>query len=159
MKRLILGLLLLCYLAVLTGCSFWADFVLVNNSGETLKVRYKLHETEAMPLVFPMLSVATIEQFEESNTFNRLPNDRFEVDAEKRSYSVTLNDQEVLFLTRTDIRDIDDEPVFKSGMSELSIESQTGLVSFSGDQVFPQFVPQRKALFPTVPTLYTITFK
>ncbi len=147
------------YVILLSGCSLKADFIFINKSGKTLTVKYELHESENIPFISPKLAVSTIEQLEKYNTYDSLPPDRFTADPEKKVYSVVLNDQEVLFLTKIDIYDISKEPVFKSGISKLSVQSETGSVSYSGDQVFQQFVSTGGALLVREPTLYTLTYK
>lgn len=158
MQKISISVFVIIFVVLLSGCSYRAQFLLINRSGKEITVRYRIHNTEKM-MAFPMLGIATLMQFEDDNTYNPLPADRFTVDREKLEYTVGLNDQEVLFLTMADIRDIHDEPVFKSGISELSIKSDSGEVSFSGDKVFSQFEPGRRGLFPADPLLYKITYK
>ena len=112
-----------------------------------------------MRFVRPALAVSTVEQLEKYNTYDTLPPERLTANPEKKEYTVILNDQEVLFLTKIEIFDISEEPVFKSGISKLSVQSETGSVSYSGDQVFQQFVPATRPLLVRAPTLYTLTYK
>ena len=158
MQRVTVAFFLLIGTALLAGCSYRAQFILVNESGKSIKVTYQLHNTDNL-FVFPMLGISTVKQFQEHNNYDALPQDRITIDTGNLIYRVELKDQEILFLTMVDIRDIDQEPVFKSGLNEISIKSDTGSVSYSGDQIFSQFVPSRSGIFPGAPLLYAITYK
>jgi len=152
------SLLLLIATGLLAGCSYRAQFILVNESGVAIKVTYQLHKTDKM-FPFPMLGISTMQQFQEHNNYDELPRDRVAIDIDNLIYRVELRDREILFLTMADIRDISDEPVFKAGLSEVSIRSDSGSVSYSGDKVFAQFAPSRRAIWPGPPLLYTMTYK
>lgn len=158
MQRFTVAFFLLIGTALLTGCSYRAQFILVNESGKPIKVTYQLHKSDNL-IAFPMLGISTVKQFQEHNNYDTLPQERITIDAGNLIYGVELKDQEILFLTMVDIRDIDEEPVFKSGLNEISIKSETGSVSYSGDKIFSQFVPSRSGIFLGAPLLYTITYK
>ena len=157
MKRVVVAFFVALMTLGLTACSFRAHFILVNKSGKEIRVRYKLSETQNL-IAFPMLGISTVEQLKEHNNYDPLPPDRYTVDKENLIYNVKLNDREILFLTMVDIRDIHEEPVFKSGMSELSIENDSGSSAYSGDTIFPQFVPSGGGIWPGSPLRYTITY-
>ena len=158
MKRVVVAFFVACMTLGLTACSFRAHFILVNKSGKEVRVKYKLHEAHNF-IAFPMLGITTIEQLQEHNNYDPLPPNRYTVDTDNLIYNVKLNDREILFLTMVDIRDIDEEPVFKSGLSELSIENESGSVTYVGDMIFPQFVPSGGGIWPGAPLRYTITYK
>lgn len=144
--------------ALLAGCSYRAQFILVNESGKPINVTYQLQNTNNL-IVFPMLGISTVKQFQKHNNYDPLPQDRITIDTTNLIYRVELKDQEILFLTMVDIRDINDEPVFKAGLSEISIKGENGSANYSGDQIFSQFVPSWRGIFPSAPMLYTITYK
>lgn len=160
MHRIVLVLFLVFGTITLSGCSFFADFVLINESERVLTVKYYLQKTESIPFLIVKGRLATIAQHEANyREYNAFPDERITISADSRSATVTLNPGEVLFLVSLDIRDISDEPVFKSSIRKLSIESEAGALTYEGDQIFRQFVPSHSGWFPSAPMLYTLTFK
>ena len=144
----------------LSGCSYFAEFVLVNKSSKTLVVEYFMKTTDA--IVFPHVKarLASLHQHEANwREFNAFPEERLWVSANRQSARVTLLPDEVLFLASHDIREVANEPVLKSGIAKLSISSDSGSSTYEGDQVFKQFVPSQAGFFPSEPALYTITIQ
>lgn len=145
--------------AILTGCSYSARFVLVNESREDVSVNYCLQQTEVL-LPIPIVRVGTIDQLKQGAQELEATRERFTIVEEPLSYGVTVKPGEVLYMTSVDIRDIKDEPVLKAGVSKLVIKNASGSASYEGDQVFPQFVPGRPSwFFGDAYLLYTITYK
>ncbi len=158
MRRISSTFLLVVGTALLAGCAYRAQFILVNDSGRPIIVTYQLKDTDELS-PWPMLALSTVKQLEEHNSYDELPSDRYTVDTETLLYRTALNDQEVLFLTKIDLRDIDKEPVFKAGMSEITIKSDIGSISYTGDKVFREFVPSHSGIFPGSPMRYTLIYK
>lgn len=144
---------------LLSGCSYHADFVLVNASEKVLIVQYSVQTTKAIPFVQVKGRLASREQHEANDReFNAFPEDRISISPNRKSARVQLNPGEVLFLTELDIRDIADEPLLKSGIRHISIRSDSGSLTYEGDRVFRQFEPSRSRFWPGSPLLYTLTF-
>lgn len=144
----------------LSGCSYFAEFVLVNKSSKALVIEYFMKPTDA--IVFPHVKarLASLHQHEANwREFNAFPEERLWVSANRQSARVKLLPEEVLFLASHDIRDVANEPIFKSGIAKLSISSDSGSLTYEGDQVFKQFVPSQSGFFPSAPALYTITIQ
>lgn len=160
MQRIILLAVIISTTVVLQGCSYHAHFVIINESARVLTVKYVLQPTEAIPYPTVKGRLANIEKFKANDRdFEAFPEDRISVGSDRRSATVKLNPGEVLLLVTHDIRDIEEEPVYKSGIGKLSIDAGSGSQSFEGDQVFQQFKPGRWAWFPGAYLLYTFTYK
>ena len=102
--------------------------------------------------------LASLHQHEANpREFNAFPEERLWVSGDQLSARVKLLPGEVLFLAAHEITKIHNEPVLKSGIVKLSILSESGSVTFEGDQVFKQFVPGRSGIFPNAPDIYTLT--
>lgn len=143
-----------------TACSFFASFVLVNESEESVTVRYYAQRTEAIPFPSLRCEVTTVQRFEaDKQDFDNCLDGTYEFSEDHRSARVRLESGHVLRMVSLDVRDISDEPVFKTGMRMIFIEGQLGSVSYEGDQVYEQFAPGPKAWFPNAPGLYTLTYK
>ena len=144
---------------LIAGCSYRADFVLVNDTEEVLTVQFFVEKTTLFRFPVTNGGLATIEQHEaDFRDYDPIPEDRVSISSDRRFATVLLMPKEVLLLVSRDIRDISDEPVLKSGISRLSIRSSRGVVKFEGDQIFKQFEPSKWAWFPDSPLLYTLRY-
>lgn len=143
---------------ILSGCSYFADFVLINKSTNSVVIEYFMKPTDAIRHPRVKARLASLHQHQTNpREFNAFPEERLWVSDNGLSARVKLLPDEVLFLAAHDIRNIADEPVLKSGIAKLSILSGSGSATFEGDQVFKQFVPGRRGIFPSAPGIYTLT--
>jgi hypothetical protein len=142
-----------------TGCSYFAEFVIVNSSEKLLTVKYHVQPTETYVTIAVKAKIMTVEEFGDSTrVWREVPEHRITISPDFRSAKVILNPGEILLLVSNDIRDIKNEPLYKSGIRSLSVESSSGTIKYEGDQVFRQFVPSRTAWFPNAATLYTLSY-
>lgn len=142
----------------LSGCSYYADFLLVNKTDTVLRVQWRL---SAQDMYTVTAKVKTLQEFEndENTSWQDLPSERVVIGENFRSASVQLNPGEILLLVSKNIRDIKDEPKLKSSMKSLTIENENGSTRYEGDQIFEKFRPGRYAWFPSSYTLYTLTYQ
>lgn len=157
MRRILLTGIILAAALLLSGCSYSADFVIVNKTGMILEVQYRTVK-EGISTI--RAQVKTLEEFKNADgSWHDLPADRLSIDDNVRSADIRLNPGEALLLVSQDIRDIKDEPKLKSSIESLTIKNEKGSVTYEGDQVFGKFEPGRYAWFPSSYTLYTLTYQ
>ena len=157
MRRIILTGIILAAALLLSGCSYSADFVIVNKTGMVLDIQYR---TANEGIYTVRLQVKTLEEFEKADgSWHSFPTDRLSTGENFSSGDVRLNPGEALLLLSKDIRDIKDEPKFKSSIESLTIKNDNGSVRYEGEQIFGQFEPGRYAWFPSSYTLYTLTYQ
>jgi hypothetical protein len=158
LRRCLLVSTILVSTLVLSGCSYFANFVLVNRSSNAIVVEYYMRPTDVIRYPEVKARLASLHQHEANpREFNAFPDERLWVSGDRLAARVKLLPDEVLFLAEHEISKIHNEPVLKSGIVKLSIFRESGSSTFEGDQVFSQFVPGRSGIFPQAPGIYTLT--
>ncbi|HEX8638955.1 MAG TPA: hypothetical protein VF692_12880 [Pyrinomonadaceae bacterium] len=156
MKKIFLLCLVVCSTLILSGCSFRADFVVINNSQDFIDVSYEINDS--MPPKF-----ANIEAFDNSNgtEWRELPQDRYKIDDQKRMVEVKLASNEALRIESVDAARIKTNPYSELSIQTLKITGKYGSVELKGNQVFENFEPKtlRWALFGPDTGAYVIYYK
>jgi hypothetical protein len=156
MKKLFLLSLIIYSSLILSGCSFYADFVVMNNSKDVIQISY---ETSAsLPPKF-----AKSEEFNNSNgtEWRELPQDRYKIDDEKRIVEVSLAPDEVLRIKSVDASRIKANPYSELNMKTLKIVGKNGSIELKDNQVFEHFEPKtlRWVLFGPDTGAYVLYYK
>ena len=142
MKRLILFGLVICLTAILSGCSYSADVVIVNNSDHFIQIRYEAKKTDYWSLTPFFVPLA---EFSISRTDWRvLSVERYKIDKEKGIVEVSLAPREALRIDAVNAgraqQNLDEELNLKS----LKITAEKGSMTLEGNQIYRQFKPEHK---------------
>ncbi len=150
-------LFLVLYVFLLTGCSSFTDFVVINESADPIEVKYKVRKSTAGPLVASGLPAA-IEASRLSTSggteWQQLNPGQFQLaeEPEVDVVLVRLASKQVLRLTSMRTETV----MYGSGqglpITEIVISGRSGKLEFSGDRARTGFSKISKAL-------YAITYK
>lgn len=155
-KKILLLCLVVCSTLILSGCSFSADFVVINNSADFIDVKYEINES--LPPKF-----AKSEEFNNSNgtEWRELSQDRYKIDEQKRIVEVKLAPNEALRVESVDAYGIKTNPYGELSIKTLKIAGKNGSIELNGNQVFEHFEPKtlRWALFGPDTGAYVIYYK
>jgi len=142
MKRLILFALVICLTAVMAGCSFFADVVIVNNSDDFLQISYQTKTPDDGGLTprFVSLSEFSVNRTE----WRELSEERYKVDKERGTVEVKLAPNEALKIEHIDASRAQQNLNEEINIKSLKIASEKGTIILEGNQVYPQFKPEHE---------------
>jgi hypothetical protein len=136
---------------LLSACSYTSNFVVLNESGKPIRVRYKL-KTSAYE---PFQLIAEPARVSESNLRNRdrewqvLKSSEYHLDRESRTITVDLPPHEALrVLYITNYRGHDDASgADRFEIDEIVISGASGEVAIQGDQTRKKFAEESESLY------------
>ena len=156
MKKILLLCLILCLTFILSGCSFFADFVVINNSVDFIDVKYEINGS--VPPKF-----AKSKDFNNSNgtEWREFSQDRYKIDEQKSIVEVKLAPNEALRVKSVDASRIKTNPYGELSIKTLKIVGKHGSIELNGTQVFESFEPKtlRWTLFGPDTGAYVIYYK
>lgn len=156
MKKAFLLASILCWTLILSGCSFYADFVVINKSEDFVQVIYEA--TESLTPKY-----ANLKEFDNSNgtQWREMSQDRYKIDNEKRIIEVNLAPNEVLLVRSVDASWVKTNPYEALRMKTLKVIGKEDSIELEGNQVFERFEPQklRWVLFGPDIGAYVIDYK
>ena len=156
MRGLILTLLIL-FVAAHAACSYGADFVVVNTSGQPVEVSYRL---KAMPPDNPFwftgvpAKLAASQLRDRSKQWRELSPGQLRLNAASRAVTVPLAPGEALRVaTVTDYGWRDDAPASQDfPVAEITVAGAGGAITLTGRQVHKTFSEELSGL-------YALTYK
>lgn len=155
MRRFLL-ISLIVYVAVLTGCSYLTDFAVVNQSNDTIKIRYRIknHPGPFTTPVPPATVPTSRLNAKHNQDWRELTREAYRLDQETREVVVELGSQEALRIARLhnyerngENTDADEFPV-----EEIVVTGKSGELKLVGEQVRLTFSEFSKVL-------YTLTYR
>lgn len=159
MKKTFLFTSIICSALILSGCQFFSEFVVVNNSEDFIEITY-----EAINPGYSSLTpnFVTLEEFNKNETKWRIiPKDKHKIDKEKGIVEVKLAPSEVLRIASVNAVRIQEKPYDELNLKNLKIVGKNGSIFLDGIKVFEGFKPVKKSwtvFTPSYPT-YVIYYK
>lgn len=155
-RRCLFLVALLLFGAGLSGCSYATDFVVVNDSGAPVEVRYqiKTYPGSFSPPVAPASMSASELTSKGNQQWTRLTASRFQLDEANRTVIVQLSPQEALLVTTMHHYAGHDDPgdAQEFPIQQISVSGLHGETKFAGEQ-------SRRSFTEISPALYTLTYK
>lgn len=153
-------ILLLLFAVTLAACSFSTDFVVVNASGQSIEITYKIGETGGEPLVATGKPATLPASQISSREWQELPLAQYAFDREKRAVTISLSPGAALRVyqgAEWSERETGADFIIR----ELNIRGANGEVILKGDQVYKSFVAVPKPFYAFGPptALLTLTYK
>jgi hypothetical protein len=156
-RGLTLGLSL-AYISLLTACSYFTDFVVVNASEQTIEVRYKVTKSTAGPLTIsgvPAIIDASQLDTHGGQQWKELPQSQYRLTQDSNTATVTVDLTPNQALRITKLRDYGghEDPwpnIF--AIEEIDITGAGGEMKLVGEKARTSFVEVSGAL-------YTLTYK
>jgi hypothetical protein len=141
----------------IAACSYSTAFVVVNDSGQTIEVRYKIKRFPNEPSTLtarPAKIAAAQISTREKRAWRNLNPDEFQVNQETRIITVNVLPHEALWVTSMFHYFGDDDPndVASWPIDEITLTGAEGGMTFTGDK-------SRKAFEYVSRVLYTLTYK
>jgi len=156
MKRLIFTLFIISSTLLLSSCSIFCDFVVINNSNNFLDIQYERKSNE----LGKGLQYLYLDDLKKGkNEWKELPQDRFEFDQKNSTIKVRLAPNEVFRVEGMDVFYVNKQPDEHFGLKSLSLVGRSGSIKYEGNQVFENFKPEGWDWFTRNATIYTITYK
>ncbi len=153
MRRILLTLLIV-FAATHTACSYLTDFVVVNDSGQTVEVRYRVKESRPLVETGTLAKKATSQLRNEGVRWQELTTAQYQLDQGSRLVTVRVMPGESLriaimhhYTGVEDPSDVEDFPV-----EEITVVGAVGELKFTGQQVLKPFSKVSRVL-------YTLTYK
>lgn len=132
-----------CALLLLTACSQLTNFVLVNDSGCPIEVRYKVKyriDPRLMDLGLHMTpAVRGNSGWGQRIPWRDLSASQFEVDADSRTVTLTLPPGQALLLDTLNTRDWPN-PAASFNIEELTVKGVSGEAKLQGELLYASFV-------------------
>lgn len=126
---------------ILSGCSYFAEFIVVNNSGNEVVVYFEFGKPGEQIPGYPQAMYKLVSEVGDRDvSWSEFP-DRVEWGSTCCSVRSRLASGEALLLTRVDVRDVRSHEL-ASGLKTLSIDRDDGSVTYSGSDVFRSFTPE-----------------
>jgi hypothetical protein len=156
LRRCLVLLTVLVLPAILAGCSYRTDFVVVNESASPIEVRYQVKNYPgSFASVVAPASISASELSPKGNQeWTRLTSTRIRLDEPNRTVIVQLNPQEALLVTtmhnyggHDDAGDAQEFPI-----QEINISGAHGEMKLAGEQARTSFAQISRAL-------YTLTYE
>ena len=160
LERLFLVILIACSILILSGCSFVADFVVVNNSGDFIEISYETKNKPGYKSITPYL--VNLNDFNNNKKeWREIPQDQYKIDSEKPTVEIKLAPNEVLRFESVDASRIQLNPYEELNTKRIKISGKNGSITLEGNQVFEQLKPQtsRWILFGPETGTYAIFYK
>ena len=153
MRRILLSLLILCA-ATHTACSYLTDFVVVNESGQPIEVRYRVKESRPPVETGTLAKIATSQLDDGNKQWQALTPAQYQLSQESRMVTVRLMPDEALrvaimhhFTGVEDRSDVENFPI-----EEISVTGSSGELKFTGEQALKIYSKVSRVL-------YTLTYK
>ncbi len=151
MKKSILLILILCSTLFLTGCQFFSDFVIVNNSGDFIEVVYEAKEPGRKSMT-PIYT--TLNEFnDKKENWRIIPEDRQKF--ENGAVKVRLAPNEVLQIESVDAPRFEENREKEFNTKSLRIIGKANSINLEGRQVLEAFKPVERSwslIMPSYPT-------
>jgi hypothetical protein len=145
-KRIVLVSGILGSTLILFGCSYFAEFVVINNSANEVVVYFEFGRPGERIPGFPQAMYKSVSDVSDQDArWSEFP-DRVEWGSTCCSVKARLLPGEALLLTRVDIREVRGHQ-FGSGIKNLTIFRADGSVTYSGADVFRSFTPENYSWF------------
>jgi len=155
-RRCLFLVALLLFAAGLSGCSYLTDFVVVNDSGAPVEVRYQIKNYPGTfsPPVAPASMSASELKSKGNQQWTTITSSRFQLDEANRTVIVQLSPQEALLVTRMHNYAGHDNPADAQEfpIQQISLSGVHGETKFVGEQARRSFTEISSAL-------YTLTYK
>jgi hypothetical protein len=147
----------LCGVALtLSGCSYKTNFVIVNESGQLIEVRYQVkdHPGPFYPPVPPASMSAGDLSSKANNNWSELPASRLQIDEAQRTVTVLVKPNEALLVASMhNYFGHDNEwDAREFPIQEINVLGSKGKMSVVGDQT-------RRSFSKVSIALYTLTYK
>lgn len=155
--RNVVFILLLSSVSLFTACSYFTDFVVVNESDHPVEVRYKVKNFPGEPLELTgAAATMTISRLRAGNKeWRKLFDARHQLDRENRTIAVRVSSKEALRVTsihRIGGQIDDAEEAISFPIEEISVIGVCGEIRVQGRQAHKIFVAESNRL-------YTLTYK
>ena len=158
MKRLFLSAIILCSTLILSGCQFFSEFVILNNSDDFIEVVYEAKKPDWKSLT-PLYT--TLKEFKDKKENWRIvPDDRQQL-IEKGIIKIKLASNEVLRIESVDATRFEENPEEEFNTKSLRITGKNASINLEGKQVLEAFKPEYRSwslITPTYPT-YIFDYK
>jgi hypothetical protein len=146
MRRSLLLFLLILTIG-LSGCSFSADFVVVNEARYPIQVIYKLKwlptGPQALEVEPRVISASNVEERDPTKWTKLNPN-QYRIDQLNRTVTLTLHAHEALLVTRMHNYQGDGQ---RFPIEEISLLGSGGEMKFTGDKARQAFQSDSRVLF------------
>ncbi|HEU0143484.1 MAG TPA: hypothetical protein VFQ47_01745 [Nitrososphaera sp.] len=157
MMRYILIISLTLLILILTACSYSTDFVVVNESDQTIEVRYKIKKFPVGPPTLegiPTKIDASQLGSRDRRKWQKVNPDQYQIDQENRTVRVNLMPHEALWVTSMFHYFGDEDPndVASWPVEEISAKGAGGGITFTGDK-------SRQSFTYVSRVLYSLTYK
>lgn len=144
MKRMMAAALLVASAALLSGCSVICDFVIVNESGAPLEVRYAPKPEAAPPNALPAVpGVLGADKVDESvRQWRNVPAERYTIDSKTGHVWVKVLPGEALLVARLSNYSGHESQSGDSGFNidSISLDGAKGSMKYQGRQALTQFI-------------------
>ncbi len=155
--RYTLLLLLILLTLTFTACSYVTEFVVVNESAQTVEVRYKIKKSPYEPPTLnarPAKMAAAQLGSRHRQQWQNLNPDEYQLSQENRTVTVRVMPHEALWVTNMFHYFGDDDPndVANWPIEEISVTGADGGMMFTGQKA-------RKSFSYVSRVLYTLTYK
>lgn len=139
------------------ACSYVTEFVVVNESGQPIEVRYKVKGPPVGPPDFsaaPAKRDASRLGTRDRNLWKKLEPGEYRADAENRTVTVVVLPHEALWVTSMHHYVGDEDPIDVADwpIEEISVSGADGGIAFTGQKA-------RKSFRYVSRDLYTLTYK
>jgi hypothetical protein len=135
------------------GCSYTTDFVLVNNSGEPIAIRYIVKESKLFPEDFdrpPVApSVSPIKNLSDQTRWKVLSGTEYKFDSPSRTVSMQLMPGYGLRIDKRNLQDAGQDEASKSrnfGIETIEMTGTKGEILLTGEQARIAFTFESKSL-------------
>ncbi|HEX7998547.1 MAG TPA: hypothetical protein VF528_09165 [Pyrinomonadaceae bacterium] len=155
MKRYLI-ILIFASVLLLSACSYTSNFVVVNESGQPIKVQYKIKNSPSEPLQLVGAPAKTAEANlrNADKQWRVLESGEYELDREARTITIDVMPHEalrVLYITNYGGHD-DASDAGKFEIDEIILKGAHGEAQYQGEQIRRQFTEATE-------TLYLLTYK
>lgn len=159
MKKILLIVIVLCTTVILSGCQYFSRFVIVNNSGDSIVVKYETIKPGYRDL---KAYVTTVEKFDANESdWKDVAQEDYKIDKEKGIVEVKLPPEKVLEIMSVNSTRIKENPFEELNLKSLEIKGENGLIKLEEKQIFKSFKPENRKwsiITPNYPT-YILYYK
>jgi hypothetical protein len=158
--RFTLLILLLLFASALTACSFSTEFVVVNDSGSPVLLRYKLRDARSDPPAGSEIPATLAAQQIRSGEWGRLSAGQYEFDPGGGEVAVSLKPDEALRISVGRNGEKGECVGIDGSIREVAIQGAAGEVTLKGDQVYKSFGVEPKPSYSlSKNTICTLRYK
>jgi hypothetical protein len=141
---------LLAYACLLTGCSYLTDFVVVNESDQSVQVHFRIKDYPgpfAPPIAPATIAISGLST-KGNDVWDELPGGADRVDQENRTITVELISQNALRIARLhNYAREDSSDAARFPVEEILVTGQSGDMKLTGEQLRLACVEKSKALY------------